>query len=88
MLAVGLATYAGHVVNLSPQGIKSVAIAAIFLVAIVNIRGVRLGAWFVRGLMFLRSDCWFLSSCGPLFFNSATGPISRPLSIAAQVRRR
>lgn len=54
VLAVGLATYAGHVVNLSPQGIKSVAVAAIFLVAIVNIRGVRLGAWFVRGLMFLK----------------------------------
>lgn len=54
VLAVGLATYAGHVVNLSPLGTKSVAIASIVMVALVNIRGVRLGAWFVRGLLFLK----------------------------------
>src|SRR5262245_58474114 len=54
LLAVGLATYAGHVVNLSPWGRKALAIASIILVAIVNIRGVRLGAWFMRGLMFLK----------------------------------
>lgn len=54
VLAVGLATYAGHVVDLSPWGAKALAIAAIMLVAVVNIRGVRLGAWFVRGLLFLK----------------------------------
>jgi basic amino acid/polyamine antiporter, APA family len=54
VLAVGLATYAGHVVNLSAWGTKAVAIAAIVIVALVNIRGVRLGAWFMRGLMFLK----------------------------------
>lgn len=54
VLAVGLATYAGHVVNLSPMGSKALAVASIILVAIVNIRGVRLGAWFMRGLMFLK----------------------------------
>ena len=54
VLAVGLATYAGHVVALSPWGAKALAIAAIMLVAVVNIRGVRLGAWFVRGLLFLK----------------------------------
>ena len=54
VLAVGLATYAGQVVRLSPWGTKAVAIAAIVIVALVNIRGVRLGAWFMRGLMFLK----------------------------------
>ncbi len=54
VLAVGLATYAGHVVDLSPWGMRAVAIAAIVVVALVNIRGVRLGAWFMRGLMFLK----------------------------------
>ncbi|HEX5964897.1 MAG TPA: amino acid permease [Pyrinomonadaceae bacterium] len=54
ILAVGLATYAAQVVNLSPWGMKAVAIASIAIVALVNIRGVRLGAWFMRGLMFLK----------------------------------
>jgi APA family basic amino acid/polyamine antiporter len=53
-LAVGLATYAGVGLNLSPWGIKILAIATIVLVALVNIRGVKLGAWFVRALMFLK----------------------------------
>ena len=54
VLAVGLATYAGQVINLSPLGMKAVAIGSIVVVALVNIRGVRLGAWFVRGLLFLK----------------------------------
>ena len=54
VLSVGLATYAGQVVSLSPLGTKALAIGAIMLVALVNIRGVRLGAWFLRGLMFLK----------------------------------
>ena len=54
VLAVGLATYVGHVVNLSPWAGKAVAVASIILVAVINIRGVRLGAWFMRGLMFLK----------------------------------
>ena len=53
-LAVGLATYAGYIVNLTPWGTKLLAIATIVAVALVNIRGVRLGAWFVRALMFLK----------------------------------
>ncbi|HET9477830.1 MAG TPA: amino acid permease, partial [Pyrinomonadaceae bacterium] len=53
-LAVGLATYAGYVVNLTPPATKLLAIAAIVAIALVNIRGVRLGAWFVRVLMFLK----------------------------------
>ena len=53
-LAVGLASYAGYILNLSTGGIKAVAIAAIFLVAAANIRGVRLGAWLVRWLTALK----------------------------------
>ena len=53
-LAVGLATYAGYIVNLTPWGTKLLAIGTIIVVALVNIRGVRLGAWFVRALMFLK----------------------------------
>jgi APA family basic amino acid/polyamine antiporter len=54
VLAVGLATYGGQVVPLPPWGTKAVAIGAIVMVALVNIRGVRFGSWFVRGLMFLK----------------------------------
>ena len=53
-LAVGLATYAGYVVHLSPWGTKILAIATIVAIALINIRGVRLGAWFVRALTFLK----------------------------------
>jgi basic amino acid/polyamine antiporter, APA family len=53
-LAVGLATYAGYIVNLTPWGAKVLAIATILVIALINIRGVRLGAWFVRALMFLK----------------------------------
>jgi APA family basic amino acid/polyamine antiporter len=53
-LAVGLATYAGYGLKLSPSGIKLVAIATIAVVALINIRGVRLGAGFVRMLAFLK----------------------------------
>ena len=53
-LAVGLATYAGYIVHLTPVGTKLLAIATIITIALINIRGVRLGAWFVRVLMFLK----------------------------------
>ncbi|HJP92146.1 MAG TPA: amino acid permease, partial [Pyrinomonadaceae bacterium] len=53
-LAVGLATYAGYMFKLSPLGIKELAIATIVIVASINIRGVRLGAGFVRTLTFLK----------------------------------
>lgn len=54
VLAMGLATYAAQVVPLSPWGMKILAIATITGVALVNIRGVRLSAWFMRALMFLK----------------------------------
>src|SRR3954453_19379523 len=53
-LAVGLATYAGYGLKLSPLGIKVVAVATIIVVALINIRGVRLGAGFIRTLAFLK----------------------------------
>lgn len=53
-LAVGLATYAGYGLKLSPLGIKVLAIATIIVVALINIRGVRLGAGFIRTLTFLK----------------------------------
>jgi basic amino acid/polyamine antiporter, APA family len=54
LLAVGLATYAGYGLQLSPLGIKTVAIATIVIVALINMRGLRLGAGFVRTMTFLK----------------------------------
>jgi basic amino acid/polyamine antiporter, APA family len=53
-LAVGLATYAGYGLKLSPWGIKALAIVTIVVVALINIRGVRLGAGFIRTLTFIK----------------------------------
>ena len=53
-LAVGLATYAGYIIHLSPWATKLLAIATIIAIALINMRGVRLGGWFVRALMFLK----------------------------------
>src|SRR5690349_18449544 len=47
-LAVGLATYAGYIIPLTPWSTKLLAVATIIAIALINIRGVRLGAWFVR----------------------------------------
>lgn len=49
-LAVGLATYAGYIANLSPIAIKLIAVGAIVILAIINIAGVRLGASLLRWL--------------------------------------
>ena len=54
LLGVGLATYAGYALKLSPLATKALAIAAIVVVALVNILGVKLGAGFVRTLTFLK----------------------------------
>ena len=53
-LAIGLASYAGYILNLSPMAIKVVAIAAILLLAVINIRGVRPGASLLRWLTILK----------------------------------
>ena len=54
LLAVGLATYAGYVLKLSGGALKVIAIATIALVALINIRGLKLGAGFVRTITFLK----------------------------------
>lgn len=53
-LATGLATYAGYILKLSPAQIKILAVVTIILVALINIRGVRLGAGFIRTLAILK----------------------------------
>ena len=53
-LAVGLASYVGYIFKLSPAGVKVVAIGSIVFVALVNIRGVRLGGWLIRWLTILK----------------------------------
>ena len=53
-LAIGLASYAGFGFGLSTVGLKLIAIATIFLIAAVNIRGVRMGAWLIRSLTILK----------------------------------
>lgn len=53
-LAVGLASYAGSATELAPSAEIGVAIGAIVLLAAVNIRGVRLGAGFLRAFTFLK----------------------------------
>lgn len=54
VLAVGVATYAGYILNLSPAAIKVLAITTIMGVAFINIRGVKLGAGFARALATLK----------------------------------
>ena len=53
-LAVGMAGYAGYMIHLSPFAMKALAIAAIVLLAAVNIRGVRPGGWLMRWLTLLK----------------------------------
>jgi APA family basic amino acid/polyamine antiporter len=53
-VAVGLASYVGYLVPLSPWGLKGVAIAATWLLAVVNIRGVGLGSGVLRVLAALK----------------------------------
>ena len=49
-LAVGLASYVGYIFKLSPLGLKLVAIGSIVFVALVNIRGVKLGGGLIRAI--------------------------------------
>ena len=53
-LAVGLGSYAGYSLRLSPLAIKLTAIGVIFFLAIVNVFGVRLGGGLLRWLTFLK----------------------------------
>jgi APA family basic amino acid/polyamine antiporter len=54
LLAVGMASYVGYIFALSPGSLKAVAIVSIFLVALINVRGVRLGSWLIRWLTLIK----------------------------------
>src|SRR2546423_2440854 len=49
-LAVGASSYVGYALGLSPAWMKATAIAAIVMLAAVNVRGVPFGGWLVRWL--------------------------------------
>ena len=53
-LAVGMAGYVGYIFTLSAAALKAVAIGSIVFVALVNIRGVRLGGGLIRWLTILK----------------------------------
>jgi APA family basic amino acid/polyamine antiporter len=53
-LGVGLSSYAGYIFKLNGAGLKFVAIFAVLLLALVNILGLRLGAWLMRWLAILK----------------------------------
>jgi APA family basic amino acid/polyamine antiporter len=53
-VAVGLASYVSYLVYLPQWGMKATAVGAIWLLAIVNIRGVKLGSYVIRGLASLK----------------------------------
>jgi APA family basic amino acid/polyamine antiporter len=53
-LAIGLASYAGYILKLSPIGIRAVAIGVIVFVAAINVRGVKLGGSLLRWLTILK----------------------------------
>jgi basic amino acid/polyamine antiporter, APA family len=81
-LAVGVATYVGYVLSLSPVLLKLVAITVIVLIAIVNIRGVRLGGWLIRWLTVLKLG--LLSLVIVLSFASQSGGWSNFQPLVAQ----
>ncbi|HKZ78396.1 MAG TPA: amino acid permease [Pyrinomonadaceae bacterium] len=58
-LASGLASYAGFIVPLSFVGSKVFAIAVIVVLALVNIRGVKFGAWLLGSLTVLKLGLLF-----------------------------
>jgi len=53
-LAVGMAAYVGFIFKLSATALKAVAIGSILLVALVNVRGVRLGGGLIRWLTIIK----------------------------------
>src|SRR5437764_5367354 len=53
-LGIGLASYAGYIVHLSPLGTRLVALAAIWALAVANIFGLKLGAALMRWLTVLK----------------------------------
>ncbi len=54
VFGVGLAAYAGFLVDLSPVAQKAVAVGSVVLIGSVNIVGARIGAGFLRALTVLK----------------------------------
>ena len=48
VLAMGMASYADYMFSLGPSGMKIAAIVTVLILAGVNIRGVKFGAWLVQ----------------------------------------
>lgn len=65
-LAVGLASYLGYVVHLSPAGLKAVAVGAIGVLATVSVAGVRLGAGLMQWLTAFKLGALGLIAALPL----------------------
>ncbi|MFO0888541.1 MAG: amino acid permease [Isosphaeraceae bacterium] len=53
-LAIGLASHVGYLAPLPAWGERAVAVAAVWLLALLNIRGVRLGSGVIRSLAGLK----------------------------------
>jgi APA family basic amino acid/polyamine antiporter len=81
-IATGAASYIGYGLHLSRRGNQLVAIVAIIVLALVNIRGVRFGAWFVRWLTVLKVG--FLSGLVLLAFVGHKGDWSNFIPFVAQ----
>ena len=81
-IATGAASYVGYGLHLSARGNQFVAIAAIGLLALANIRGVKLGALFVRWLTFLKVG--FLGGMVLLAFVGQMGHWSNFVPFVAQ----
>ena len=81
-IATGAASYVGYGLHLSARGNQFVAIAAIVLLALANIRGVKLGALFVRWLTFLKVG--FLGGMVLLAFVGQMGHWSNFVPFVAQ----
>jgi len=81
-IATGAASYVAYGLHLSARGNQLVAIASIVVLALVNIRGVRLGAWFVRWLTVLKVG--FLAFIALWAFGFGVGHWSNFVPLVAQ----
>ena len=81
-LAVGLASYVGYIVTLSPAGEKLVAIAATLLAAGANVAGVRFGARLMQWLTAFKLGA--LALMAVLAFSLGAGQWSHLLPFVAQ----
>jgi basic amino acid/polyamine antiporter, APA family len=82
MVAVGMTDYAGSLFGLSTLGRKVFAVGAILALAAVNIAGVRLGAWLVRGLTLVKIGA--LVSLAVLGFGLGLGDWSNFVPLVAR----